>query len=329
VSCGAAQANRTRQAIRPPALNLPSVGSYGGPVACKGYSPNLQWWEKFERPSQRLARLTVSRRVAAQERMRQRIVKSYAACDGRTSEESGAALRLESAGDLRGFRRGYALPLLHLRTSAFVLRGASNQTITMATQESSGSGLIGAVVHDRIRPIGGVRIEARDGPAVAETWATPAQTQTAPLTKQGPRRRQDRLVTWLPLRYRGEPKQQCRHRGCRGDEAEALADCSPERPLARRRLAPRRRGVALGRQRDSQLGAGDKTNAIVRAARAPRSELAEARRRRLRRTRPDRQVRSRRVVSARGPLTPRAVRSARLLLRWTSRHATGRPCAHA
>ena len=32
-----------------------------------------------------------------------------------------------------------------------------------------------------------------------------------------------------------------------GDEVQALADCSPERPLARRRLALRRCGVALGR----------------------------------------------------------------------------------
>ena len=38
--------------------------------------------------------------------------------------------------------------------------------------------------------------------------------------------------------------------GCRrGDDADALADCSRERPLARRRLAPRRRGVALGASR--------------------------------------------------------------------------------
>jgi hypothetical protein len=32
-----------------------------------------------------------------------------------------------------------------------------------------------------------------------------------------------------------------------GDGAEALTDRSPEHLLARRRLAPRRRGVALGR----------------------------------------------------------------------------------
>ena len=54
-----------------------------------------------------------------------------------------------------------------------------------------------------------------------------------------------------PLRsMRGTSEPDCR----RGDEADALADCSPERPLARRRLAPRRRGVALGASRSADSG---------------------------------------------------------------------------
>jgi hypothetical protein len=48
----------------------------------------------------------------------------------------------------------------------------------------------------------------------------------------------------------GKSEPDCR----RGDEADALADCSRERPLARRRLAPRRRGVALGASRSADSG---------------------------------------------------------------------------
>src|SRR4029079_5578626 len=49
----------------------------------------------------------------------------------------------------------------------------------------------------------------------------------------------------------GKSEPDCR----RGDEADALADCSRERPLARRRLARRRRGVALGASRSAGFGA--------------------------------------------------------------------------
>jgi hypothetical protein len=50
----------------------------------------------------------------------------------------------------------------------------------------------------------------------------------------------------------GEGKSEPDCRRC--DEAEALADCSRERPLARRRLAPRRRGVALSASRSADSG---------------------------------------------------------------------------
>ena len=48
-----------------------------------------------------------------------------------------------------------------------------------------------------------------------------------------------------------------------------------ERLLARLRLAPRRRGVALGRRSASTLGAGENVNAMVRAMRAMRLRRAE------------------------------------------------------
>lgn len=48
----------------------------------------------------------------------------------------------------------------------------------------------------------------------------------------------------------GKSEPDCR----RGDEADAVADCSPERPLAPRQLAPRRRGVALGASRSADSG---------------------------------------------------------------------------
>ena len=55
-----------------------------------------------------------------------------------------------------------------------------------------------------------------------------------------------------------------------GDEADALADCSPENLLARRRLAPRRRGVALGRLCDRPGRGRQEMKALVpcRAGRA-------------------------------------------------------------
>lgn len=58
----------------------------------------------------------------------------------------------------------------------------------------------------------------------------------------------------LLLRHPRGQQQKCRRRGRSGDEADALADCSRERPLARRRLAPRRRGVALGASRSADSG---------------------------------------------------------------------------
>ena len=56
-----------------------------------------------------------------------------------------------------------------------------------------------------------------------------------------------------------------------GDEGEALADRRSERLLARRRLAPRRRGVALGRQRSRATRASQRTKGVVRHWRCGRT----------------------------------------------------------
>jgi hypothetical protein len=101
----------------------------------------------------------------------------------------------------------------------------------------------------------------------------------------------------VPLWADELPEQQSSHRSPVGDEAEALADCSPERLLARRGLAPRRRGVALGRPCTRPLRAGENTNAIVPAVGLRFSQVGpSASPGALPPTSPRRQTRSRRVV---------------------------------
>jgi hypothetical protein len=68
---------------------------------------------------------------------------------------------------------------------------------------------------------------------------------------------------------------QSRFRGCLGEEGGALADRRSERLLARQPLAPRRRGVALGRQCDSPAQAGPRTKAVVPSSGRTRLDLGE------------------------------------------------------
>jgi hypothetical protein len=57
----------------------------------------------------------------------------------------------------------------------FDLASGFDRAIALATKHSAGSSLICAAAHDRIRPEGGVRIEAYDRPAMAETGTAPGQ----------------------------------------------------------------------------------------------------------------------------------------------------------
>ena len=100
----------------------------------------------------------------------------------------------------------------------------------------------------------------------------PRHPHSSASTKPEPSRGPIWSRRWLLLQVDELPEQQSSRHSPGGDEAEALADRSPERPLARRRLVPRRHGVALGRQTDGAVGEVSSVEAIVRGRRRFRAE---------------------------------------------------------
>jgi hypothetical protein len=90
-----------------------------------------------------------------------------------------------------------------------------------AEKQASGSRPRPVVRRSCLRPRGGVRIEACDGPEMAERGTTAGQTQTVALTKpelsRRRRRSQQRLLLWIDR----HPEHQRGLHGCWGDKAEA------------------------------------------------------------------------------------------------------------